>query len=120
MGVEWYGDELMNRYEKKLADRLNKSASVWRRTAVANMGTPNNGGANPSVPGEYPHKVTGHLRRNINKVLDRQRMVALVGTNVIYGKYLQEGTKHMLPRPWIDLTNEKTRATIARIMRQQL
>jgi len=115
----------MGKIERQLISRLKRAAGEWRRTAVQNMGTPNNGGKNPGAPGAYPNRGTrqggGHLRRNINAGdVDRRRMVIQVGTNVKYGKFLEEGTKKMAARPWVTLTNQKTRAKIARIMRKPL
>ncbi len=57
--------------------------------------------ANPSAPGDPPHKQTGRLRASIAREVDGPAMVARVGTNVIYGRYLELGTRFMAPRPWL-------------------
>lgn len=58
-------------------------------------------GHNASAPGEYPKRVSGHLRRNIQSEFDQETLTARVGTNVIYGKYLETGTRKMAARPWL-------------------
>lgn len=47
---------------------------------------------NPSAPGEFPRKVTGHLRRNVLAEFDPAILTSRVGTNVPYGKFLELGT----------------------------
>jgi hypothetical protein len=58
-------------------------------------------GLDPSKPGEPPKKVTGHLQRMIMHELDRSKGKARVGTNVVYGKFLELGTRIMRRRPWL-------------------
>jgi phage gpG-like protein len=58
-------------------------------------------GGNPSKSGEYPHKVTGHLRRNVQEEFDKDILTARVGTNVEYGKHLEMGTLRMAARPFM-------------------
>jgi len=54
-----------------------------------------------SAPGDYPSMRTGHLRRNVQQETDRERLIARVGTNVLYGKFLEFGTRKMAARPWL-------------------
>jgi phage gpG-like protein len=55
-----------------------------------------------SKPGEPPRKQTGRLRGSVTYEVDAKSMVARVGTNVLYGKALELGTKKGLaPRPWL-------------------
>jgi len=59
-------------------------------------------GAFPSSPGSPPHKQTGHLRRSVTwELIQGVKMLARVGTNVKYGRWLELGTSRMLPRPWL-------------------
>ena len=59
-------------------------------------------GAFPSRPGEPPRKQTGQLRRSVTReIVTTPRVVARVGTNVKYGKWLELGTVRILPRPWL-------------------
>ena len=59
--------------------------------------------ASGSSAGRYPYKRSGNLRRNIQMEFDRASMTARVGTNVLYGRYLEFGTRRMAPRPWLSL-----------------
>ena len=56
-------------------------------------------GAQRSLPGEPPRKQTGRLQSSVAH--ERSGMVARVGTNVIYGRWLELGTTHMAARPWL-------------------
>lgn len=58
-------------------------------------------GANPSAPGEPPHKQTGHLRRSVARDVDSHHLTARVGTNLKYGRWLELGTRFMAARPWL-------------------
>ena len=50
-------------------------------------------------PPSHPQVDTGNLRSNIiHEVGDGE---VLIGTNVIYGKYLEYGTSRMPPYPWL-------------------
>jgi HK97 gp10 family phage protein len=59
---------------------------------------------------------TGHLRRNVQMEMDRQRIEARVGTNVVYGRYLEFGTSKMAARPWLSRGFRETAAEIRRIL----
>jgi len=76
-------------------------------------------GAFPSAPGEPPHKQTGRLRMSVtHEVLlwGLGRLIARVGTNVPYGKFLQLGTRFVKPRPWLDVAMDRTLATVGKIL----
>ena len=65
----------------------------------------------PSKPGEFPHKDTGHLRRNINEEedlkLDASNSTVRVGTNVPYAAILELKKNRLLFRE--TLTREMSR-----------
>ena len=54
-----------------------------------------------STPGESPHKDTGRLRASISHEFDTAEHTARVGTNLVYGKWLEVGTKNMEARPFL-------------------
>jgi HK97 gp10 family phage protein len=56
-------------------------------------------GANPSKPGEPPHKQKGRLHGSVAFTVDG--LIGRVGTNVLYGKFLELGTRRMAARPWL-------------------
>jgi hypothetical protein len=57
-------------------------------------------GGGPS--GQGPHVRTGRLRSSITWQVDEDVVGLYVdaGTNVPYGRYLEEGTDRMRPHPW--------------------
>ena len=73
---------------------------------------------NPSLPGEAPRKRTGFGQRGIVREIDRKSLTARVGVtkNAIYMYYLEMGTKHISPRPWLMATLNKHRAVMARLL----
>lgn len=69
-----------------------------------------------SLPGEFPRKQTGDLRRRIAYEVDEASLVARVGTNLLYGKFLELGTKKMAPRPFLRRTLAAERDAITRLL----
>ena len=57
----------------------------------------------PSRPGEPPAVDTGTLRRSIQMEVNATPalIVVRVGTNLKYGLFLELGTIHIEPRPWL-------------------
>lgn len=75
-------------------------------------------GAFPSAPGEPPHKQTGNLRMNVAwEIIEGIRMAARVGIGKAawYGRLLQLGTRHMKPRPWLDVALNRSMAQLKAI-----
>lgn len=56
-------------------------------------------GATRSLPGEPPRKQLGHLRRSVAYEVDGN--VGRVGTNLLYGRILELGSRLMKARPWL-------------------
>lgn len=61
---------------------------------------PNPSGRNPSKPGEYPKAVTTEFVEGVNVRYNRENNSFRIYSEAPHGRYLQEGTKNMLPRPW--------------------
>lgn len=57
----------------------------------------------PSRPGEPPHVDTGRLRSSITHEVEETLtgIVGRVGTNVVYGRFLELGTSKMKARPFL-------------------
>jgi phage gpG-like protein len=71
-------------------------------------------GANPSKPGDPPHKQRGRLLASVAwEVVDT---VARVGTNLNYGRWLELGTTKMAARPWLRRALAETRDEVLRIL----
>lgn len=71
-------------------------------------------GANPSRPGQPPHKQTGHLQSSI--AWEIEGLVARVGTSVLYGRHLELGTSKMAARPWLRRALREKEAEIIAII----
>ena len=101
----------------RLADDVNKpirqamalGALQIQTDAVRSLKGPRSGAVRPtggrsSAPGEPPKWDTGRLAGSIfAEVRDkgRDRVEAVVGTDLDYGKFLELGTKKLSPRPWL-------------------
>lgn len=131
MVMKWYGDECHVKIKELVGSRLDKAARTVRdyireelgvvnpraRTRSRKTGRFTKGrGTQPSAPGDFPRKVMGHLRRNVQSETDRMEMRARVGTNVEYGKFLELGTSKMARRPWLTRGIVHCQALIARIL----
>ena len=59
-------------------------------------------GSRASAPGQFPMSDTGRLANSVEFNLPAAgRLMGEVGTNVIYGRYLEFGTSRMAARPWL-------------------
>ena len=55
-----------------------------------------------SAAGEYPMSDTGRLASNVEfTVASKAKPQAEVGTNIMYGRWLEFGTSKMAARPWL-------------------
>lgn len=84
-----------------------------------------------SAPGQPPAVQTGHLRRSVQfggaqfvedrtQLGDRKRPRIRVGTNVKYAAWLEFGTRHIAPRPYMRPARERTQKVVSRIVRSNL
>jgi phage gpG-like protein len=60
-----------------------------------------------SKPGFPPNTDTGKLVQSITHEIDLMNLEGAVGTGLKYGKYLEFGTKGILPRPWLSRALDK-------------
>lgn len=74
-------------------------AKAKRKKRGKGQGGPLIYGAVRSQPGEPPRKQQGRLLGSVAFEVDG--LEARVGTNLPYGKWLELGTKHIAPRPWL-------------------
>ena len=128
MAMKWHGEEAMRRIRTEAGNRVDMAARFVRDRAkelvsrdqpvriYAKGAGRSRKGLDPSKPGEPPKKVSGHLRINIKKDMDRARIEARVGTNVPYGKWLEFGTRKMKPRPWLRRTLTENMGEIRRLL----
>lgn len=127
-GLVWYGETVKLRIGQVAGARVNAAGRVLRdyirvklsrsqpvRRRVSEKGV-TKVGLDPSRPGEYPKKVTAHLRNTVQSEYDPSRKVARVGTNTKYGKYLELGTRKMARRPWLSRAVRESRGLIQRVL----
>jgi len=71
-----------------------------------------------SQEGAYPAVDTGRLRQSITHDVeqDGSTVVGKVGTNLLYGKFLELGTSKMAPRPWLRPSLEVNKQKIKEII----
>ncbi len=136
--LRWYGGEVQKRITEETTRRLHaccivvashakKLISIQGTVAVSATGAMKRDkkgrfkrvyGSNPSRPWEPPHKQTGRLRGSV--AWEVVGLVGRVGTNLLYGRWLELGTKRMKPRPWLRRAlrecQDKIRAIFAKPM----
>ena len=132
--LEWNGDGAI-RYVRELAiNGLRRAAIAVTRRAKELLGVPGTAvstgkggakakkgqrvtGAVRSEPGEPPRKQTGFLREHVTNEVDETEMEARVGTNLLYGKALELGTKRgLLPRPWLRRALAETQGEVNQLL----
>ena len=74
-------------------------------------------GFDPSLPGEFPRKLTGQLMRSVTWSFDKSKMALTVGSNLKpYPAILQSGSSFMEPRPWLSLGFAQVRERVGQII----
>lgn len=109
MALKWFGQQVRRAVHKKNEKRMYRAAAYvvgFAKTKMSEVGAvlPTRGRKerrSASMPGEYPHKQTGHLRRNVFHEIAQDGKSAFWGTNVLYGKFLEVD----LDRKWMTMTN---------------
>jgi HK97 gp10 family phage protein len=70
-------------------------------------------GSRASAPGQFPMSDSGRLANSVEFNLPTAgRLMGEVGTNVIYGRYLEFGTSRMAARPWLLPSFEKAKVGV--------
>lgn len=73
-------------------------------------------GLSPSLPGEYPKKITGQLQRAVSWEYRHEIPAVRIGVNLPYAKFLEFGTRVMKARPFISQTFSAEKTTLERIL----
>jgi HK97 gp10 family phage protein len=102
--------EYLKKQKQEQAKRLKRAAIDLQNEIKKKIGKKSPPVSDPGAP---PHLLTGELRRSIAHTVDEKELVARVGTNKIYGKYLELGTAKMEARPYLE-TTQKERENITR------
>ena len=116
MPVLWLRDKVLNETQKKVQRGLRKAATFGVRTIKRSL---NEQGARlggrttrsgkkkykgraryvPSKAGERPHRQLGNLKKSIDYI--ETPLSVRIGTGLVYGLYLEVGTKKMDKRPFL-------------------
>jgi len=113
--MAWRGAEFLKQLKEKKKRRLEAACIHLKNAVKQNISEPSNDGQTPAGPGEMPHKDTGRLRASIAHEVDEE--VGRVGTNVIYGKFLETGTRFMPPHPYLVPTLAQEQSAIKNILK---
>jgi len=116
MAMRWHGEEFKRQTAEQLGKNLEAAAIHLKGEIKESLRIGNIDGSSPSSAGEPPRRVTGRLSGSIAHEVDRKRLIGRVGTNVLYGKFLELGTRKMAARPFIRPGLEKARHMIGRIL----
>ena len=87
----WYGDQLTGAIRKEWLRRLYVALEHLKARVQVNISKPSSD--RRSLPGEFPRAETGRLRNSIFYAVDEMAMSGTVGTPLLYGKWLEFGTK---------------------------
>ena len=123
MTMKWYGESVTQKIDTEIDKRIQRAISIIGVHAKSQLmkqhskykGTGlDKRGLTPSKEGEYPRKVTGHLRRSVMWEYDRSIQTGRVGIGkeAEYGKWLELGTKRMRRRPWLSLAVSETASKV--------
>ena len=104
----------LSQSREEMGKRLEKAAIYLEnqiKVALSTKGPPR------STPGEFPHIDSGKLRQSITHITDKEALVAQVGSNLIYFRYLEGGTSVMAPRPVLEQVLQANQGAIAAILK---
>lgn len=125
--MEW-NDACIDDIEKQLAKNLEKAAIhlVNKIKVKVNRSQPYHivrgkkgryyVGDDPSKPGEAPKKVRGDLQRSITYEMADDKLSAKVGTNLVYGFWLELGSARMQARPFLRNTLQEESGKIEELL----
>ena len=122
--VFWYGPQYLAKLRQHEAGNL-KRACIYVandiKKSLSTKGSPchqhNAAREKHSAPGGVPYLNCGLLRRSIAWEVDEGRLVGRVGTNVLYGRFLERGTNKMKARPFLLPALHRNASRVASILK---
>ncbi len=84
--IKWYGGQVAKELDDEMQRRLRLVGEMLRSKIVRNLSTP---GPEHSAPGEFPHAITGNLRKSVVYEHKPRENVVEVGTSVEYANRLE-------------------------------
>jgi hypothetical protein len=94
----------------RLQRNLPAAAEAWNaemRKVLGVQGSPHN----RSRPGQAPFRQTGNLINKTRAVPSAAKLEITIYT-IDYGKYLNDGTRRIKPRPWINLVTRRSAGAV--------
>lgn len=129
---KWHGDKILKKINDRAETALEKTAVLITNRAKESMTEPKSGkrvppgqgsrGGHPwqkrqrSAPGQPPAVQTGQLRASVTYIKPRP-LTRHIGTNVKHGRYMEFGTRNILPRPWLRPAFDREKDKLAKFMK---
>ncbi len=96
-------------------DEFKRGMEAALATALEEIGLTAEGYAKRACPVD-----TGRLRNSITHIVDEGGKCAVIGTNVEYAPYVELGTRHQKPQPYLKPAAEDHESTCRSIFRKHL
>ena len=96
-------------------DEFKRGMEAALATALEEIGLTAEGYAKRACPVD-----TGRLRNSITHIVDEAGKCAIIGTNVEYAPYVELGTRHQKPQPYLKPAAEDHASTYRSIFRKHL
>lgn len=96
-------------------DEFKRGMEAALATALEEIGLIAEGYAKRACPVD-----TGRLRNSITHIVDEGGKCAVIGTNVEYAPYVELGTRHQKPQPYLKPAAEDHESTYRSIFRKHL
>ena len=111
--------------EREIDNTMKIAAEVIRTRAVKGIqsgpasGAPRADGSRASAPGEFPMTDTGSLVSSVFTSIRKsgRRVIAFVGSDIVYAKFLEFGTRRMAARPWLQPSFDEVEDQVRAIIR---
>ena len=117
-GVKWMGDSFDKKLSSHRATSQHQAGKFYQSAVVADI-TRRQGSYSPdkhSLPGDPPMWITRKLARSYKIIFNRASRYLMLFSDLPYARYLEQGTRKMLPRPHLRANLIDFRDAIARIM----
>jgi hypothetical protein len=116
--VRWMGGAFERKFRRH-RERTTGEAGDFLADEIERVITATRGSYVPpvhSAPGDVPYWISRDLADSYTAKLDRRRLVATVGSDLEYARFLEQGTSIMAPRPYILRTLLSRRRGLAAIL----
>jgi len=118
--LQWNGDQAEKLVRTAAIDWVTRACMTVEKRAKELISIPGTS-RERSHAGEPPRRQTGRLRGSVTFETDSDSTSATgrVGTNVLYGKFLELGTKRGIrPRPWLRRAFDEMQTKINSLLSQ--